>query len=229
MAPILLQAPVELLPVIEITPWLLKDGLPDDPPEWATSSPNPQHAWWCHLMEEAGLGHVNSLGASQFVAVRDLRRPADLRFILQRFFEHNVQPPDSMVPEESASFAGGYALLGAGTPHLLPQCCGDLSDLSEWRDVLDDGSLDWQELWIGHPWVYARWRDGFLCISGFHEDGARPTDQLLVPGDLLRAAVDRAEEEAADFHERLLHCVAEFFESQDPVLVADILTARAEE
>jgi hypothetical protein len=229
MPPILLQAPVELLPVIELSPWLLRDDLPDEPPDWTAGLEHPQHAWWQHLMAEAGLAHIPSLARTHFVAVRDLRRPRDLRHILQRFFEHNVQPPDAMDPEEAAAFSGGYALIGAGVPHLIPQCCGDLSDLDEWQSLLEDRSPRWEELWIGHPWVNARWRDAYLAISGFHEEGVQPVEQLLVPGDLLAAAVERAEEESAAFHERILHCVAEFFESEDPVLVADILTARGDE
>jgi hypothetical protein len=75
-----------------------------------------------------------------------------------------------------APLDGGYALIDAGGVLIGPECCGTLGDLASWRGAAACRERDWQELWIGHPCMLARYADALLWLSPGHEPDALPRE-----------------------------------------------------
>lgn len=83
-----------------------------------------------------------------------------------------------------------------------PTCCGDLGNLSEWREAAAYRQSAWKMLWIGHPWISVRFGEGRLVFSEPHESDAPAARWAVNPGELGRA-VAAAEAELEDFARRL--------------------------
>jgi hypothetical protein len=88
-----------------------------------------------------------------------------------------------------------------------PQCCGDLSNIQEWREAVEYKGSTWRPLWIGHPWVSVRFFNGMLTISDYHEIDDNNDNEIfpkfrVSPRD-LQHAVNIAEYELGIFVDRI--------------------------
>ena len=105
--------------------------------------------------------------------------------------------------EEPIPLPGGYVLEKNDEVLLIPQCCGDLSDIDFWRKVSE--SCD-EVNWEGHPLPEISYKNDwafFSCVDAL-EDFAQPfVERFDVPlGDLAKA-VEAAEKELSKFEARL--------------------------
>ena len=105
--------------------------------------------------------------------------------------------------EDPIPLSGGFALEENDEILLMPQCCGELSDIEFWRGV-SEGCEDLN--WEAHPLPDVRYKDGrafFVCVDDwedFEEPFVERFDVSLL--DLVRA-VKAAEDELRDFEARL--------------------------
>ncbi|RTQ51598.1 hypothetical protein EJV47_07300 [Hymenobacter gummosus] len=110
--------------------------------------------------------------------------------------------------DQLARFDGGLHLeTAAGT--LDFQCCGDLGDVAEWEQLLTP-SAEWLEIWIGHPWVYARVDAETVYISEYYDYKPAPADielRLRLPRAEFAAALQAAIAGLHQFFHRLRRVV----------------------
>ena len=64
---------------------------------------------------------------------------------------------------------GGIVLEENNTIYIEPSCCGDIGNIREWESIFESGLNKWNQLWIGHPWVYYRKVNGFIEFSNYTE------------------------------------------------------------
>ncbi|WP_298511516.1 hypothetical protein [uncultured Kordia sp.] len=77
--------------------------------------------------------------------------------------------------EELMSFEGGLRIEQDDTV-IEYQCCTDLSDYTEWEKVISKKSQQWEQIWIGHPWIYYRYNGVNIEFSEYYDDTPNAED-----------------------------------------------------
>ncbi|MDM1556279.1 hypothetical protein HX126_17065 [Chryseobacterium indologenes] len=67
------------------------------------------------------------------------------------------------------SFDGGIVLKKDDEVLIQPSCCGDLENIENWEKVIEDRSSGWGEIWIGHPWIFYKRKNGVISFSDYTE------------------------------------------------------------
>lgn len=95
--------------------------------------------------------------------------------------------------DDVGAMPGGLVLMENGAPILFPQCY--LSMTVEFREVLNDASDTWREIWIGHPMLSLRDCGGLTEFSKLvAPERQRPIEvDFRVRTDELAAALAAAE------------------------------------
>jgi hypothetical protein len=199
MKPRLLGPSLRLRPVLELAPTRFAEvPYPDDP---GLSHTERADRYWRAAMRAALLDVEPVRPASWFVYADAIASPEPLRSVLRAHFAAGDPPGDL---EEVGALAGGLALLDDGAVVLLPTCCGDMGNLSEWRETATYREPDPRMVWIGHPWLSAWYESGALMIREEQEYHQPVTPMLLrVQPDALLAAVERAEDEVEGLRQRI--------------------------
>lgn len=95
---------------------------------------------------------------------------------------------------EVTPFVGGLALRIGAEWKVLPQCCGDLSNLFDWQRATVQPEAEWRMLYLGHPWREARRTGDALELSapteGIEFDGAA---ELVISCTALGPAIAEAQ------------------------------------
>lgn len=67
------------------------------------------------------------------------------------------------------SFDGGIVLKKDDEVLIEPSCCGDLENIENWEKVVENRSSGWGEVWIGHPWILYKRKNGVISFSDYTE------------------------------------------------------------
>jgi hypothetical protein len=171
---------VELVPVLELEPWRFS----------ARDRPRPQgsvleawHVYWLDCLSDAGITGLKPL------------RPGSWDVLVPEL-------DDGPTLENILILDGGLALFSKGELLVLPTCCSDLGNISEWRDAAGYQKSEWRILWTGHPSLSVRYDGGLLEISEPHESDM-PSGRWAVAPVTLARAVDAAQAELENFAWRL--------------------------
>jgi hypothetical protein len=200
-----------LTPVVEFEPASFSTREHPRPTVSGREDPAGWDRYWRASLADAGLVDLPLFrSGSWFVAAEDLTDAHVLDALL------------SVMGSEGWSILPGGHALSVGSLHLLPGCCGDLSNLNDWRRASEQVSAEWKMLWIGHPWTHVSAQQDVLTFL-------RPSEQDP-PGDLdvfgsvsreaLGVAIERASLVVDAFAERLRPRIA----AMDPsTRVEDVL------
>lgn len=181
-----------LVPVVELAPSQFGTlELPTGP--W---SDQVALAYWRGCLAQSGLVNLNPFAdGSWLVRLADLAGPATLTTVLR-----NALADTDREDVEPYALRGGFALCDNGEPTFLPQCCGDLSNLDQWQNAATHRGTDAAVIWIGHPWIEARYQHPHLLLAMAPESTATGCQAShLVEPAALAAAVNRARVEVAEF------------------------------
>jgi hypothetical protein len=161
------------------------------------------------VLEEAYLTEARIEGIepispdSGFVPLSRLTEPLVLRGLVQAEAQRRKIAPEQL----QTPFCGGYILRSNGAVAIWPTCCGDLGNLLYWKQASAYREAQWQQLYIGHPWVCVRFTDGSLTISEENEQEVYELPlsaaRYTVSPSLLEAAIKQAQNEVELFAERL--------------------------
>lgn len=187
-----------LVPVVEISPYRYPGHLPS--PDWR----DPAKAWseyWSASLKASGFPPLMEiLPRSHFVPTKDLLSNECLDLLILRELE-DVELEEGDLP---FAFDGGYVLNDGENIAALPQCCGSLRDLADWREAATGKEL-FEGFWVGlgHPGLGVRLEDGVLVFSsqGPEEEHIKP---FSCRQDQLRQQVIAAQKDVEAFRSRLL-------------------------
>jgi hypothetical protein len=108
--------------------------------------------------------------------------------LLLRLLKEHIEDADPADYAECLSPFEGGLRLEAGGVVIEPQCCCGLGDAEDWADLLLHQPADWQRVWVGHPWVYARFDEDWVYFSEYGDAGGEtPAGPLTVLLQLPRA------------------------------------------
>lgn len=148
-----LEVVVEIEPRKHVRPAPTASGA-EDPEGW--------RAWWQDCLMARGFPRLEPVPGEWMVELAALDDQSLLRVLDDQNDEWRSTPVDA---SEVTPLAGGLALRIGGEWKVMPRCCGDLSNLSEWRGALAQPEFEWRMLWVGHPWRLARRTGDSLELS----------------------------------------------------------------
>jgi hypothetical protein len=89
--------------------------------------------------------------------------------ILALIAEHVKEVEPQNYSEELLPFNGGV-YLQAVEKYIDSNCCGDISNIDNWREILVSNNTHWQTLWIGHPEIAYKFDETFIYLSEYLEN-----------------------------------------------------------
>ncbi len=82
--------------------------------------------------------------------------------------------------EKIPALIGGIVIEFDDNTAIAPQCCGEIYNYQHWKEVLDKQPQEWTEIWIGHPWIYARVQNNTLELSEIMEATLSPQQDRAI-------------------------------------------------
>ena len=200
---------VELVPAVELEPFAFATPDRTHPSGTGPDSPDEWSRYWFDSLADSGVVGLTPLRpGSWHVPVAAFTDSA----VLGRYLDAMVRRwdgPESLTdPDARPVLNGGLAFCSVGDVLVEPTCCGDLANLSEWRDAVAYRQSEWKMVWVGHPWVSVRFDADRLVFSGPHESDAPNARWTISPEELGRA-VAAAEAELEVFARRLRSALAD--------------------
>lgn len=179
---------VELIPAVELEPWAFAAPGRPAPAGTGRDVPDEWTRYWVDSLADAGVVGLAPLRpGSRHVPVAAFTSPV----VLGRYLDAVVRGwggPDALTgPDARPVLDGGLALRSGGDVLVEPACCGDLGNLSEWRQAVGYRQPGWKMVWVGHPWASVRFAAGRLVLSDPHESDAPAARWSIAPDDLGRA------------------------------------------
>ena len=190
-----------LTPVVEFEPGAYSKGERAPPSVGSSQDPGAWDVYWRDCLGDAGISDLEPIAKGSWLV--PVERLVGDR-VLDMLLRVALDGVSEWCPDLVGSIAGGYVLSTAGE-RLEPGCCGDLSNLADWRAVAEQYSDDWTMVWIGHPWTHASAQSDVITILRASEDDVptNPQPFCSVERDVLRSAIETASEQIRLFGERL--------------------------
>ena len=146
-------------------------------------------------LKELGLAACRHAEVSAFLASPKLLS-ALVGHHVSSYDTFNVARAEDFMPPVT-SFCGGLLLKIDGETVIEPECCADLSDITNWWEVAKYRGAERKRLWVGHPEYEAVYQDQKIAIF-YAEDaewGAmydRRVPLVMLEPDLLESAISDA-------------------------------------
>jgi hypothetical protein len=205
-----IRAVVELEPFHFASPDRLSPGM-EDHLGWA--------AHWRDCLADSAID-IEPIGNTWFVPLRAVLHHPKARTIISKI----ARIDDAASMDEVCPLNGGLSFLRASDVLLVPQCCGDLSVRSEFRDALCAESETWTEVWIGHPVVCMRRRGAVLEVSQLIDEATNPDPacDFEIDANAFRLRLEALDDEIAADADLLAQLLVGLT-NLDPVRVAGAL------
>ncbi|WP_294252273.1 hypothetical protein [uncultured Chryseobacterium sp.] len=197
---------IELISVIEIENYIEEIPFPQSGPYWEFADEWEEY----HLLTNAKAGFSKDLKpystGSSFYRISDIS-DADLLRVIQKEIDRQKDDDNSEIVELACPLMGGFVLNINESDIYYPQCCGDLSAIECWNDLLADGD---SYFYMGHPSPRIIKTEKTILLdflnSEIQEHYVPPIkeDQIEIDTDALRIALEKVNQELHHFVERLV-------------------------
>ena len=206
-----LTGDIRLQSVIKIIPWNLfkLHGSKKIP-----RNTEKRYVMWKEAMVKGGLESIEPIEVgTSYVAVSQLTDE-----ILQQF-KQATKGISKATQREYMEWASGEVLLHDGNIIFRPMCCSSFGALAEWKSVAAYQESEWAMVWIGHPWIYMKYEDGWLYFTDYTEDGTNHVDVLYaIEPEQIAQAVKMAEPETQAFLDRYYRYFPKVQIDRNPVM-----------
>jgi hypothetical protein len=191
----------QIYPVIEMSHWRVdgSDNL-DLKPDQDYSD------FAIEIFKKNGIEHIEELDSHAYSSIKisDINDD-DLKILIEKELEDAEISANGT--EIVGPFEGGMVIISENGAVINHKCCGSIADYQNWIEILEEKPKSWKQIWIGHPWIYARINDNVLQLSNYTEHtGALETElSVLMEIDLeeFSQAFERAVNELKDFKQRV--------------------------
>jgi hypothetical protein len=160
---------MRLINTIEINPYDFSTG------EYESSVEKDQ--FWIKCISGKNLGRLKAIKKGSYLVDIGTINDDELEEILKNELK-DVELPD--IEEQVGSISGGIVLEESDVIYIEPNCCGDIGDIKGWEDILEKKPTEWNQLWIGHPWVYCRNNNGIIEFSDYTESNPEDFTNIKV-------------------------------------------------
>ncbi|MCT2407127.1 hypothetical protein NZD88_06120 [Chryseobacterium antibioticum] len=135
--------------------------------------------------------------------------------------------PAELEEDMLTAFDGGIALMEDGRAMVLPTCCGDIGNIKEWKRILEDQTEEWNELWIGHPWIFYKKVNGKVQLSDYSDVNLKDAKNIQAHIEVdeleLKTELEKAEKQQINFKNRISK-ILEKMKIKNFDIISEILT-----
>ncbi len=212
---------IELIPVLELEPATFATRTHKSPCGTTSELPDEWFQYWTDCLADSGITGLRPLRrGSWHVPIVNFDVPSHLQKFLEVTFQEWGGVESLSDPDGKPVLGGGLALRCIASDLLIaPTCCADLGDAKNWKTAADYREVEWQMLWIGHPWLAFRFQAPWLVLSELHEGGT-PCERWRVCPDELGRALSHATSELERFAGQLARLLPRLGYRGDPEMMA---------
>lgn len=224
-----------LVPAIEFEPSLFAIKQRDSPLKSWDKLSEEWLIYWQECLSDRGILNFKAIGNSWLVALRDLFDKKNILNIFlnllfqERFYSDDDDENEIFLKDLESYFclAGEYVVFKDEIPIIYPQCCWDLSDLSEWEKAAKSNTDEWKSLWIGHPWLLYKSDGEKLIIRETSEyELIRKLRSFRIDKCDLKIAIELAKKELEKFAITLKETLTKTYSIELSQKIAQILVYR---
>lgn len=157
---------MQLINTIEISPYDFSNKEYDYPNGGSIEFPDEWNQFWKKCISDKNLGRLEAIRKGSYLV--DIRTINDDE--LAEILKNELKEVElSDFEEQVGKIYGGIVLEENTMIYIEPSCCGDIGDIKEWESIFEKELNKWNQLWIGHPWVYYRKDNGIIEFSNYTE------------------------------------------------------------
>jgi hypothetical protein len=199
---------IQLFNVIEINPFRYSTKEYELPELSDSPSSEALHQRWQKAITTLNLNLTPIKKGSYFVDIETVDNE-NLKIILKVVF-NDIETEDE---DYLMLFNGGLILKKDDEILLEPTCCVDLADLKEWEYIFENDSLEWSQLWIGHPYVFYRKNESKIEFSEYTELMLSELENIQYVFDIdeseLKTEVNKMKTQQINFNNRVIELLKE--------------------
>lgn len=155
-----------MINTIEINPYDFANSEYEYPNGSLKELPDEWNKFWKKCLSDKNLENLNPIRKGSYLVDISSIKNSELKEILKsklKKIEFNK------LEEQVGRIYGGIVIKTENKYPIEPTCCGDIGNLYEWEEIFKNGSKDWKQLWIGHPWVFYRMSNDIIEFSDYYE------------------------------------------------------------
>ncbi|MDW9382295.1 hypothetical protein [Chryseobacterium sp. JV558] len=146
----------------------------------------PDHEEWFAKWEEA-VSQLNfnfeAIEKGSYLTDIETIDDENLKMIVETKME-DTGPDESEEDRYVMAFDGGIVLKIEDKILIQPNCCGDISNIEDWKNIFNTPSSEWKDLWIGHPWVFYKRENGKICFSEYTESNIEDVENIKIVAEV---------------------------------------------
>lgn len=195
---------MKLINTIEVSPFDYAINEYKSPNGSSKDLPEEWDEFWKKCLSDKNIKNLESIKKGSFlVDITSIKL-----FELEVIIKNELKDIDLKDYEEQIGRICGGIAIKIGNEFLIePTCCGDIGNIQEWQSIFEDGNDNWQELWIGHPWVFYKKTGGEIEFSDYYESNLENLQEvksiLKVQGSELKEKLKIIKEEQVEFENKI--------------------------
>jgi hypothetical protein len=155
---------MKLINTIEISPFNYSKNEYAYPNTTSAAAPSQWNSFWLKCLADSNLGGLKPIYEGSYLVDIETINFDELSEIIKKELAE-IDSDD--IADQIVQLCGGVAIELDNKIIITPSCCGDLGNLSGWEDIFSSALGVWQQIWIGHPWIFYKRVNGSVEISDY--------------------------------------------------------------
>ncbi len=166
---------MQLINTIEINPYDYTDSECEYPNVSLEDSPEAWDKFWRKCISDKNLENLKAIKTGSYLV--DITSIGNTE--LEKIIKTELKEVDLADYEEQVGLiCGGIVVKMENEIIIEPMCCGDIGNLHEWKNIINETSKNWKQLWIGHPWVFYKKENGIIEFSDYYESNLEDLKEI---------------------------------------------------
>lgn len=168
---------MQLLNTIEISPYDFSDKEYDSPNVSKLEFSDEWYKYWKKCISDKNLGRLEPIEKGSYLVDIKTINDEELEEIVNKELE---EVELSEFEDQVGEIYGGIVLCENNKICIEPSCCGDIGNIAEWEDIFTKELNEWNQLWIGHPWIFYRRVNGNIEFSEYSDSNLEDLKDIKI-------------------------------------------------
>ena len=155
---------MKLLNTIEIEPWDYTENEYESPSVSMAENPKAWSDFWYKCISDSNLQNLRPIELGSYLVDINNIGDAELKTILKKELK-DVDLSDFQ--KYVGQIIGGIVIVENDKIIIEPTCCGDISDIQNWEEIENAELERWNQLWLGHPWIFYKRTKNHITFSDY--------------------------------------------------------------
>lgn len=195
---------MELINTIEISPYNYKILDHESPKGRRKDFPDEYETFRKKCLSDTNLENLNPIKkGSDLVDIETIKNQE-----LEKIIKNQLKDVDLEDYEEQVGrIEGGIVIKIENEFPIEPTCCGDIGNISEWEEIFENKTDSWNQMWIGHPWIFYRRINDTIEFSDYSDVNVQDLKEiktlLILEADELDKKLKVLKEQQVAFEKRI--------------------------